>query len=146
MNTSSIDEIVDGCLAVRIRLIGRALTGLYDGALAGHGLTIAQVNLLAALGKAGPCRPSRLGEVLQLERSTVSRNLTLLLKHGWIEALSSDAKGIREVALTPAGKAKVESVLPEWRKAQRDAAELLGTTGVDAVQAIASGLGYAPGA
>ncbi|MGW2459933.1 MarR family winged helix-turn-helix transcriptional regulator [Streptomyces sp. NPDC004457] len=146
MSTSSIDEIVDGCLAVRIRLIGRALTGLYDGALAGHGLTIAQVNLLAALGKAGPCRPSRLGEVLQLERSTVSRNLTLLLKHGWIEALSSDAKGIREVALTPAGKAKVESVLPEWRKAQRDAAELLGTTGVDAVQAIASGLGYAPGA
>lgn len=146
MSTSSIDEIVDGCLAVRIRLIGRALTSLYDGALAGHGLTVAQVNLLAALGKAGPCRPSRLGEVLQLERSTVSRNLTLLLKHGWIEALSSDAKGVREVALTPAGKAKVESVMPEWRKAQRDAAELLGTTGVDAVQAIASGLGYVPGA
>ncbi|MER6679959.1 MarR family winged helix-turn-helix transcriptional regulator [Streptomyces olivaceoviridis] len=146
MSTSSIDEIVDGCLAVRIRLIGRALTGLYDGALAGHGLTIAQVNLLAALGKTGPCRPSRLGEVLQLERSTVSRNLTLLLKHGWIEALSSDAKGMREVALTPAGKAKVESVMPEWRKAQREAAELLGATGVDAVHAIASGLGYAPGA
>ncbi|WP_198533774.1 MarR family winged helix-turn-helix transcriptional regulator [Streptomyces odonnellii] len=143
---SSIDEIVRDCLAVRVRLIGRAVTSLYDGALGGHGLTIAQVNLLAALGKAGPCPPSKLGEVLQLERSTVSRNVNLLLNRGWIEALSSDAKGIREIALTRAGRAKIESVMPEWREAQRQAARLLGTTGVDAVQGIAGGMGYAPDA
>ncbi|QXE35687.1 MarR family winged helix-turn-helix transcriptional regulator [Streptomyces sp. GMY02] len=146
MSASSIDEIVRDCLAVRVRLIGRAVTSLYDGALAGHGVTIAQVNLLAALGKAGPCPPSRLGDVLQLERSTVSRNVNLLLNRGWIEALSSDAKGIREIALTRAGQAKVESVMPEWREAQRQAARLLGTTGVGAVQGIAGGMGYAPDA
>ncbi|WP_416069669.1 hypothetical protein [Streptomyces sp. AK02-01A] len=38
-------------------------------------MTIAQVNLLAALGKVGPCAPSKLGDVLRLERSTVSRLL-----------------------------------------------------------------------
>ncbi|GLW12281.1 putative regulatory protein, MarR [Microtetraspora sp. NBRC 13810] len=146
VSTSSIDEIVSDCLAVRVRLIGRSVTSLYDGALDGHGLTIAQVNLLAALGKAGPCPPSKLGEVLQLERSTVSRNLSLLLKHGWIEALSSDAKGMREVALTSAGQAKIESVMPAWRQAQRQAAQLLGTTGVNSVQRIASNMGYAPDA
>jgi DNA-binding MarR family transcriptional regulator len=108
-------------------------------------LTIAQVNLLAALGKVGPCPPSKLGDVLQLERSTVSRNLTLLLNHGWVEALSSDAKGVREVALTRAGRAKIESVMPEWRRAQRQAAQLLGTTGVKAVHRIASSMGYLPG-
>ncbi|GAA0683402.1 MarR family winged helix-turn-helix transcriptional regulator [Streptomyces malaysiensis subsp. malaysiensis] len=144
MSTSSIDEIVGDCLAVRVRLIGRALTSLYDSALDGHGLTIAQVNLLAALGKVGPCPPSRLGDVLQLERSTVSRNLNLLLNHGWVEAVSADAKGMREVALTAAGRAKIESVMPEWRQAQRQAAELLGTAGVNAIQGIASGMGYAP--
>ncbi|HEY2696925.1 MAG TPA: MarR family winged helix-turn-helix transcriptional regulator, partial [Pseudonocardiaceae bacterium] len=69
MSGSSIDEVAGGCLAVRVRLISRALTGIYDGALGEHGVTIAQVNLLAALGKAGPCPPSRLGEILQLERS-----------------------------------------------------------------------------
>ncbi|WP_212914483.1 MarR family winged helix-turn-helix transcriptional regulator [Streptomyces sp. TS71-3] len=146
MDTSSVDEIARDCLAVRIRLIGRALTSLYDGALDGHGLTIAQVNLMAALGKAGPCPPSRLGDVLQLERSTVSRNLNLLLNRGWVEALSSDAKGIREVALTLAGRAKIESVMPEWQAAQRQARELLGTTGVGEIQRIASSMGYAPGA
>ncbi|GAA3683657.1 MarR family winged helix-turn-helix transcriptional regulator [Nonomuraea antimicrobica] len=145
MSTASIDEIVGDCLAVRVRLIGRALTSLYDSALSGHGLTIAQVNLLAALGKVGPCPPAKLGDVLQLERSTVSRNLNLLLKHGWIEVPSSDAKGMREVVLTRAGQAKIESVMPEWRQAQRQAAQLLGTTGVNAVHGIASSMGYAPG-
>lgn len=146
MTPSAIDEIVRDCMAVRVRLIGRAVTGLYDRALDGHGMTIAQVNLLAALGKAGPCPPSRLGEVLQLERSTVSRNLRLLLEHGWIEATSSDAKGLREVALTPAGQAKVESVMPAWRQAQRQAVDLLGVAGVAAIQTIAGDLGDFPDA
>ena len=130
---------------MRVRLIGRAVTAIYDGALEGQGLTIAQLNLLAAVGMAGPCPPSALGEVLQLERSTVSRNLNLLLRHGWIEAVSSDAKGIREVALTRAGRSKIESVMPEWRRAQREAAKLLGTDGVRAIQDIAAGVGHLPG-
>jgi len=137
---------VGDCLAVRVRLIGRAVTALYDGALDRHGLTIAQVNLLAALGKVGPCSPARLGEVLQLERSTVSRNLSLLLKHGWIEARSSDAKGLREVALTDAGRARIESVMPAWRRAQREAVELLGETGAEALREIATSMGYPPNA
>jgi DNA-binding MarR family transcriptional regulator len=145
MSATAVDQIVSDCLAVRVRLIGRTVTAVYDGALEGHGLTIAQLNLLAALGKAGPCPPSMLGEVLQLERSTVSRNLNLLLRHGWIEAVSSDAKGIREVALTREGRAKIESVMPQWRKAQRQTAKLLGSEGVTAVREIASGLGHLPG-
>ena len=144
MGVTAVDQIVSDCLAVRVRLIGRTVTAVYDGALEGHGLTIAQLNLLAALGKAGPCPPSTLGEVLQLERSTVSRNLNLLLRHGWIEAVSSDAKGIREVALTRAGRAKIDSVMPQWRKAQRQAAKLLGAEGVTMVKGIASNMGHLP--
>ncbi|MGW4527419.1 MarR family winged helix-turn-helix transcriptional regulator [Amycolatopsis sp. NPDC004378] len=145
MKLSAVDEIVDDCLAVRIRLIGRALTSLYDGALADHGVTIAQLNLLAAVGKAGPCPPAVLGDVLQLERSTVSRNLNLLLGHGWIEAVSADAKGLREVALTDAGRDKIESVMPAWRRSQEQAARLLGAAGTGAIQGIAREMGYPPG-
>ena len=92
----------------------------------------------------GPCPPTKLGDVLQLERSTISRNLNLLLKRGWIEAVSSDAKGVREVTLTSAGRKKVESVLPDWRQAQQQAAELLGSAGVKAVQKMANSLGHIP--
>jgi DNA-binding MarR family transcriptional regulator len=144
MASSPADEIVRDCLAVRVRLIGRTVTGLYDRAVQGHGLSIAQVNLLAALGKVGPCAPTKLGDALQLERSTVSRNLNLLLKRGWIEAVSSDAKGVREVELTPAGRHKVDSVLPDWRQAQQQAAQLLGPAGVKAVRKMANSLGDIP--
>ncbi|MCF7549322.1 MarR family winged helix-turn-helix transcriptional regulator [Pseudonocardia sp. WMMC193] len=144
MTEAPADEIVRDCLAVRVRLIARAVTALYDGALDRHGLTVAQVNLLAALGKVGPCPPSRLGEVLQLERSTVSRNLRLLQDRGWVEAVASDAKGVREVALTRAGRSTIRSVMPEWRRAQQRAAQLLGDTGVATVHEVASAMGYPP--
>ncbi|KIU15579.1 MarR family winged helix-turn-helix transcriptional regulator [Mycolicibacterium llatzerense] len=137
MVQSAVDEVASNCLAVRVRLLGRAVTSLYDHALEGHGVSIAQVNLMAALGKAGPCSPARIGEVLQLERSTVSRNLGLLMKHGWVEAVSANAKGVREVALTLSGRKKIEAVMPEWRRAQQEAAELLGSGGVKAVRTLA---------
>lgn len=139
---SPLDEIVGECLAVRVRLIGRAVTNIYDGVLGRHGLTVAQVNLLAALGKIGPCAPSRLGELLQLERSTVSRNVTLLMRSGWVDAVSSDAKGVREIVLTGSGRRKVAAVLPEWRQAQRQAAELLGPAGTRAIHDISASLGH----
>lgn len=145
MLTDAVDEIASSCLAVRVRLLGRAVTGVYDRALEGQGVSIAQVNLMAALGKAGPCSPARIGEVLQLERSTVSRNLGLLIRHGWVEAVSSDAKGVREVALTASGREKVQSVMPEWRRAQEEAALLLGAGGVKAVRALAANIGLLPG-
>jgi DNA-binding MarR family transcriptional regulator len=141
----AVDEIVSNCLAVRVRMLGRTVTTLYDHALEEHGVSIAQVNLMAALGKMGPCSPARIGEVLQLERSTVSRNLSLLMKHGWVEAVSANAKGVREVALTSSGRKKIETVMPAWRRAQREATELLGAGGVTAVRTLATSVGLSSG-
>jgi hypothetical protein len=132
--TSAVDEIVGDCLAVRVRLIGRAMTSIYDHALENHGL-----------GKVGPCSPARIGDVLQLDRSTVSRNLSLLLKHDWISAVSSDAKGVREVALTSSGRKKIEAVMPDWRRAQREATQLVGADGVKAIRMLAGSVAQLPG-
>jgi DNA-binding MarR family transcriptional regulator len=131
---SSIREIINGCLALRVRVVARSVSAIYEQAMARHDVTIAQVNMLTALGEAGPCAPGKVGEILQLERSTVSRNLDLLIQKGLVEAVSSDAKGIREVVLTAAGDAKIEAVLPDWRAAQKQAATLLGSDGVAAVR------------
>jgi DNA-binding MarR family transcriptional regulator len=139
VDLSAIDELVYGCLAARVRLIGRAITSIYDRAVESSGLTIAQINLMAAAGKLGPCAPSKLGAVLQLERSTVSRNLDRLLDAGWMQAVSSDAKGIKEVGLTASGRRKIESILPQWREAQKQAKALLGESGVAAVRGVVDG-------
>jgi DNA-binding MarR family transcriptional regulator len=120
------------------------MSAIYDQAVARHGVTIAQVNLLTTLGEVGPCAPRKLGEVLQLERSTVSRNLDLLMEKGLVEAVSSDAKGIREVILTASGHRKIEDVLPDWRAAQKQASQLLGSDGVRAVHEASASIWTAP--
>jgi DNA-binding MarR family transcriptional regulator len=126
--------------AVRVRLISRAVTAMYERAISGSGLTIAQVNLMTALGKLGRCSQIKLGQLLELERSTVSRNLNLLLKNGWVRAVTSDAKGVREIELTAAGGRKIESVLFAWRAAQKEAAGLIGEEGVRAIRYVADGI------
>jgi DNA-binding MarR family transcriptional regulator len=137
-------EIIRDCLAVRARLIARAVSSLYDEAVAAHSITIAQLNLLAALGEVGPCSPRKLGEVLLLERSTVSRNLDLLMAKGLVEAVSSDAKGIREVKLSSEGEKKIDEVLPAWRAAQKQACELIGTDAARALRDASGNIWSAP--
>lgn len=137
-------EIIRDCLAVRVRLIARTVSSLYDEAVAAHDVTIAQLNMLAALGEVGPCAPRKLGEVLQLERSTVSRNLDLLMAKGLVEAVSSDAKGVREVALSQKGHLKIAAVLPDWRAAQTQACEVLGAEGVQALRDASVNIWSAP--
>jgi len=46
------------CLAVRVRRLGRVVTRVYDAALAPHGVTIAQLNLLTAIVAADGARPT----------------------------------------------------------------------------------------
>ena len=130
-------ELIRDCLAVRVRVIARSITAPYDRAAAPHGVTIAQVHMLAALAEVGPCAPGRVGEALQLEKSTVSRNLDLLVKAGYVSVPESDAKGMRLVELSPKGRRKIEAVMPGWREAQKEAAALLGESGVDAVRSVA---------
>jgi DNA-binding MarR family transcriptional regulator len=143
---NAITEIACGCLAARVRVTARTVTAIYEKAVSKHGLTIAQVNLLAGLGWAGPSSPAQLGEALQLERSTMSRNLDLLLKSRWVHAIASDAKGVRVVELTVLGKKKLQSVLPYWRKAQAETARLVGEPGVQALRDVAEHVWtHAPG-
>ena len=137
MTIPPADEIVRDCLAVRARLLARALGRVYDRALAPRGLTDAQLNLLAALGRLGPTPPARLGRALVMERSTVSRNLGPLLEAGWVEAVARDARGVQGVALTTAGRGTLADALPAWRAAQAEAAALLGQAGAEALRAAA---------
>jgi DNA-binding MarR family transcriptional regulator len=130
----------DNCTASRVRLIARSVSAIYDQAVARHGVTIAQVNLVVTLADFGPSTLRKLGGFLRLERSTMSRNLDLLMKRGLVKAISLNARGIREVAITEAGLEMIEAVLPDWRFAQTQAARLLGQDGMELVNETASSL------
>ena len=45
------DLIASECLAVRVRMLNRTITGIYDQALRSLGLTIGQLNILTVVAK-----------------------------------------------------------------------------------------------
>src|SRR5439155_22693770 len=81
--SSSIDTISRTCIAVRLRLRNRVVTNLYDDALRPLGLKVSQLNILIVTAKLGPARPAQVCEVLQLDPSTLSRNVERMRAHGW---------------------------------------------------------------
>jgi DNA-binding MarR family transcriptional regulator len=128
------------CLAVRVRVLSRAVTSLYDEALRPHGLKVTQMNLLVALTLLGESRPSRLCDLLHLERSTFSRNIERMCRQGWVAtAPDSDARA-HLVSVTEAGRVLLERAKPAWDAAQEQAVALLGEEGARAVVKVGSSL------
>jgi DNA-binding MarR family transcriptional regulator len=138
-------EIGRECLAVRLRLLGRAITRLYDGALREHGITVAQLNLLVSIANMQPVACGRLAQALSMEISTLSRGAHLLEADGWIEVARAEHGNGRVLSLTSAGADKLVELRPAWRAAQSEAEALLGSSAVNSITELVDGmLGASP--
>jgi DNA-binding MarR family transcriptional regulator len=116
-------DVASRCIALRVRRLGRLVTRIYDDAMRPFGLTVAQFSLLSAMINAGRLSPAELGRRLDLEKSTVSRNLARMTEHGWIRAVP-EARGV-ELRVEAAGRKLFERAHPAWETAQARAAELM---------------------
>ena len=116
----------------RWRMINRVLAAIYDEELRPFGLKSSQLGLLVAVTKAGPVRRIDLGRYLSLDPSTLTRNLQVMLKHGWIEEAPDgiDQRGAPLKATTK-GRKLLEKIAPAWQRAQTRARKMLGSNGVD---------------
>src|SRR6266404_3365079 len=131
MNKSptTIDAIAKTCIAVRLRLLNRVITNLYDEALRPLGVKVSQMNILVATAKLGLARPAQVCEILQLDTSTLSRNVERMRARDWLEVVPGDDARAQPFRLTPAGKKLLERTIPAWEKAQCKAVEFLGQEG-----------------
>jgi len=136
------DKLAQECLGVRLRMIHRAVNGIYDHALRPHGLRGGQMSILVGVAYAGSVKPSRLCRVLHLEKSTLSRDVEVLQRKGWLEVEPDTQERGHTMRLSPSGAALLETVLPAWEEAQLQVTDLLGEAGVDAVHETASKLGF----
>src|SRR3954463_13700916 len=139
--TTSIDTIARTCIAVRLRLLNRVVTNLYDDALRPLGLKVSQMNILILTAKLGLARPAQVCEILQLDTSTLSRNVKPLQAHGWLEVVPEEDARAQPFRLTAQGKRLVEKAVPAWQEAQRQAAELLGAEGIALLDRVARKVG-----
>jgi DNA-binding MarR family transcriptional regulator len=127
---SCIDTIAKTCIAVRLRLLNRVITGFYDEALRPLGVRISQLNILIVTARLGLARPAQVCEILQLDTSTLSRNVKPLQTHGWLEVVPAEDAREQPFRLTPKGTRLIEKAVPAWEEAQRQATELLGDEGI----------------
>jgi len=132
-------QISQECIAMRVRRLGRTVTRIFDDALRPLGLGIAQLTMLVAIARAGTFRPSELGRVLDLEKSTVTRNLTRMLAYGWIRSMPEPGGNGYRVELEPAGRALLERAYPAWSAAQEQAKRELGEALENAMRKVSVG-------
>ena len=121
------------CACGRLRRASRALTQLYDDAMAPAGLRVTQFSLLRTLARDGPSRISDLAERLLLDRTALSRNLDPLIDRGFVEIARGDDARTREAAMTSKGETALRRATPYWERAQEDVAARLGRTKLDAL-------------
>ena len=123
---TTIELIAQECLAVRLRMINRAVSRIYDRALRPFGLRVSQMNILVAVAQLGPARQQDVCRVLSLERSTLSRDAERMRAKGWLDAAPGEDARTSMLRITPAGKKLLENAIPAWDEAQQQAAALLG--------------------
>lgn len=126
-----IDTIAGECIAVRMRLLNRVVTNIYDAALRPLGLKVSQMNLLVATAMMGTARPADVCRRLHLNVSTLSRNVERMKARGWLEVIPEEDARAQPFQLTAKGRKLLEKAAPAWKGAQQRAKELLGDGIVD---------------
>src|SRR6202040_3294866 len=116
--SSSIDTISRTCIAVRLRLLNRVVTNFYDDALRSLGLKVSQLNILIVTARLGLARPAKVCEILQIDTSTLSRNVERMRAKGWLETVAdaADARA-QPFRITSSGRRLLERVVPVWKRA-----------------------------
>lgn len=125
------------CLGMRSRLIGRAISGMYDDMLRPLGVTSAQLSVLAVIAMREPVSSGEVGRVLQIEKSTMSRNVDRLKKNGWVDVTAGETGRSRSLEISNAGRQLLADAEPLWMAAQQQAEALLGAEGPAAIDRLA---------
>jgi len=139
-NTQPVDraaELIAGeCLAVRVRLLNRTITAIYDDALRPLGLTAGQLNILVVITRRGPISPGEVARRLNMEKSTASRNIERMRRNGWLTVAAAESGRQQQLTLTRQGKTLLERSVPAWEEAQTRARAVLGQRGADSIHRV----------
>ena len=114
------------CSAGQLLRAARVLTRHYDDALRPVGITITQFGLLKVIQRLEPESISDIAQALDIDRTTLSRNLKPLEKAGLVFRGSEGESRRRRVLLTTLGVAKLEEAQPFGQAAQDRVEDVLG--------------------
>ncbi len=114
------------CVGFNTRRVARLVTQYYDNALAPVGLRSTQYSLLSALSLMGEAPMQDLAFMLAMDRTTLTRNLSPLLKKGLVKVSVGKDRRYRPLTVTAKGQSALEKALPYWQKAQSSILDKIG--------------------
>jgi DNA-binding MarR family transcriptional regulator len=126
------------CVCLNLRRAARAVSQIYDEALASSGIKITQFSLLRAVERNEPVAISALPEELDLDRTTMARNLGPLERDRLVTLAAGSDQRVTEVRLTAKGRAVVAKALPLWEDAQAQIRQRLAPGRIDLLREIAA--------
>lgn len=118
--------VLDVCLCHCTRRAARGISRLYDAALAPLGLKSGQFALLTAIAAHAPATVNKLGEIMLMESSTLSRNLAPLRRAGYVSWSGSRGRRAGLLELTAEGESLLIAAVTAWQGAQSSLSQKLG--------------------
>ena len=105
------------CASANFRRAARVITRHYEKELRGAGVSATQLPLLAAINAGINTSIAALADALDLERSTISRELAILERHALIAVEEGNDKRTRVLKLTPRGHKMLAAAFRAWKRA-----------------------------
>lgn len=115
------------CVGFNTRRATRLITQYYDKALAPSGLRSTQYSLLNALSMLGEASMQDMSIIMAMDRTTLTRNLSPLVKKGLVKVSIGNDRRSRPITVTPKGKSALEKALPYWQEAQSHIVDTVGS-------------------
>ncbi|MGA8569736.1 MAG: MarR family winged helix-turn-helix transcriptional regulator, partial [Candidatus Binataceae bacterium] len=134
--TEETKQVGRECIAFRVRMLNRMITAIYDEALASVGLKASQFNLLVATVNREEARPAELAKYLEMDESTLSRNVERMCAKGWLRLEPEEDRRSHLIKVTEKGLGLIRKGYPAWQKAQEEVHRRLGSENVAALKSV----------
>jgi DNA-binding MarR family transcriptional regulator len=117
------------CMCGSFRRTARALTSFYEDALRPLGLRATQLTILQVLARAGEVSQGRMGEMLAMDSTSLTRTLAIMRRRAWVAERRGKDHRERLLRLSRGGAAKLKRVTPVWDAVQARLSGKLGKRG-----------------
>lgn len=125
-----------GCTNFKLRQVTRLVSNHCEAQFAESGLTTTQYALLSHIVVLGPIQPSELARRMDIDLSTLSRNVQPLQALGLVETLPGADARSRQLQATEEGHARRKHMKATWKRAQLSLNERLGDDRVQRLHAL----------
>ena len=113
------------CAYANVRLASRVIGTIYDDALKPVGLRAAQLALLWAIVAMEPVDMTSLGRETATDQTTLSRTVENLRRAKLVSVQAGEDRRVKVIRLTASGRLRFAAAMPDWERAQAEAAKLL---------------------